>query len=118
MTLSQLYRKALEKLQVVAAGEDAEPDDVQLIASKYDSVYAMLQGLKLVSWARSGELPNEAAEPLIMMLAFASADEFGADPAEFATGAIGLERPALAERQLRTQMAREYVSHPAESEYF
>lgn len=117
MTLNELYRKTLEKLQVVAAGEPADPDDTQLIASKYTRVYNQLAGLNLVSWTDTGDVPDEAGEQLVMMLAYAAAREFGAngDPSE---GAIGLPTPSLAERQLRHQLAGPYVSYPAASEYF
>lgn len=117
MTLTDLYRKTLEKLQVAAAGESAAPEDTALIASKYVTAHALLQPRGLVSWTAAEAVPDEAVEPLVAILAYASATEFGAqiDPE---IGAIGLPQPSLAERQLRALHSRAYVSYPAQSEYF
>jgi hypothetical protein len=119
MTLANLYQKALEKLQAVAAGEVAAAEDSQLIASKYVSVWNQLKIHGLVSWAVDEAVPDEAVEPLLSCLAFASADEFGAKAADFAAaGAIGMPQPSLAERQLRVLHARGYVATPARPSYF
>ncbi len=118
MTLTNLYRKTLEKLQVAAAGESADADDTALVAAKYTSVYNMLVGLDLVMWPQTGPIPDECAEPVILALSFVTAVEFGWETGSFAEGALGLNPPSLAERQIRQQLAREYVSYPAVSEYY
>ncbi len=119
MTLTDLYRKALERLQVVSATDSAAPEDTQLIADKYVAVYDMLRGKRLVAWAVDDAVPDYAVMPLTSMLAWASATEFGADSnALAAEGSIGLPTSSLAERQLREQIARPYVAYPAQSEYF
>jgi len=119
MTLVQLWRRTLEKLQVVAAGEAAAAEDIQLIAAKYVSVWNQLKSRSLVSWAVDEEVPDEAAEALIKMLAYASSGEFDENPEDYALeGAIGLPRPSIAEQDLRQLHARDYVSEPAQSEYF
>jgi hypothetical protein len=118
MTLTNLYRKALERLQVAAAGESADADDTQLIADKYAALYDMLLTKRLVAWAATAAVPDYAVIPLTSMLAYASAVEFGRDPNAFSDGIVGLAQPALAEQQLRQQLARNYVSSVATSEYF
>lgn len=119
MNLTNLYHKALEKLQVIAAGESADPGDTQLIADKYASLYAMLRDRELVSWAVADDVPDGVVLPLVAMLAFASAGEFGIDPSLYAAeGALDTTPPSLAERQLRQFMSRKYVSQPARPEYF
>jgi hypothetical protein len=119
MTLTDLYRKTLEKLTVTAASEDAEPSDVQLISSKYAALYDMLLTEGLVAWTVTEDVPEFAVLPLVAMLAYMSAGEFGQDPARYAAeGALGLPQLSLAERQLRRQLAKTYVSHTAQSEYF
>lgn len=119
MTLTDLYRKALEKLQIAAAGEDTQPEDVQLIEDKYAAVYDMLLTKGLVSWAATADVPDFAVLPLTAMLAWSAAGEFGDDPSAYAAeGAIDLPQESLAERQLKRQLAKAYVSYPATSEYF
>ncbi len=118
MTLTDLYRKALEKMQVVAAGESAAPEDTQFMATKYVALWNLLKTNGIVSWAVDEDVPDEAAQPLIEALAFLSADEFGDEKARYAEGAIGLIPMSLAERQLRQLHASAYVSTPAQSEYF
>lgn len=118
MTLTDFYRKVLEKLEVAAAGESAAPEDTALIASRYASIHSLLLANGLVSWAVDEDVPDEAVSPLIMAVAFEAADEFGDEKERYASGAIGLPQPSLAERQLRQLNARAYVSTPAQSEYF
>jgi hypothetical protein len=92
---------------------------VQLIAGKYVSVWNQLKTRGLVSWAVTEEVPEEAAESLIKALAYASASEFDENPEEYAAeGAIGIKPPSTAEQDLRQLHARDYVSTPAQSEYF
>ncbi len=117
MTLNDLYRKTLEEMTVVAAGEPADAGDLALIASKYLSVYEQLRGLKLVTWSNTEDVPTYVVEPLAWMLSFAASQNFGKKP-DALKGAIGLPSPSLAERMLRQQLARDYISSPAQSEYF
>lgn len=117
MTLVDLYRQTLEGLEVVAAGEPATPEDTQLVAKKYVLVWNQLKTHELVSWAVTEAVPDEAAQPLIDMLKFACADDFGDEPSRYAQGAIGLPQPALAERQLRAMHSRTLPASPATPEY-
>lgn len=119
MTLVTLYQRILEKLQVVAAGESGAPEDVQLVAAKYVSVWNQLKTRSLVSWAVTEAVPDEAAESIIKAVAYAASGEFDEDPADYAAeGAIGLPQISIAERDLRQLHARDYVSSPAQAEYF
>lgn len=118
MTLIDLYRKTLEKLQVAAAGESADSEDTQLVADKYVSLFQMLATMELVAWGQTEDVPDYAVIPLVSMLAFVCAAEFGKDAGKYAPeGALNLPQVSLAERQLRMLLARHYVSYPAQSEY-
>jgi hypothetical protein len=118
MTLVDFYSKVLEKLQAYAAGESPAAEDVALVRDKYAVIHAQLLPTGLVSWAVNEPVDDAAAESLALMVAFSCASEFGADRGRFADGAIGLPQPSLAERQLRQLQANDYVSAPAQSEYF
>lgn len=118
MTRTDLYAKVLERLEVTAADESADASDTALIEDKYTALYDMLLTKRLVAWAATADIPDYAVMPLTSMLAFAAATEFGEDQARFADGILGANPPGLAEQQLRGQLARNYVSAPAQSEYF
>lgn len=118
-TLVDLYRKTLEELQVVAAGESADADDTRIVADKYAGIYQHLVGMGLVAWGLTDDVPDFAVMPLTQMLAYACALPFGKNPLAYQKlAALGMDPPSLAEKQLRGQLAREYVSYPAASEYF
>lgn len=119
MTLTDLYRKALEKLEIVAAGESAAPEDTSVIASQYVLLWNQLKVRGLVSWTVTEDVPAEAVIALVFALAYLAADEFGDDSNRFAAaGAIGLPQVSLAERDLRQLHSRSYVSDPAPTESY
>jgi hypothetical protein len=122
VTPTELKLAALRELRIVALGEDAPPEYVEVATSKYAALYDMLLTEGLVAWASSADIPEYAEQPLTMMLAYLCAGPLGVGPerrAELAQlGGVGLPAPSLAERQLRRQLAKSYVSYPAQSEYF
>jgi hypothetical protein len=122
VTPTELKLAALRELRVVALGEDAPPEYFQIATDKYVSLYDMLLTKGLVSWAATADIPEYAEQPLTIMLANLCAGPLGineARRAELTTlGALDLPTPSIAERQLRRQLARGYVSSPAQSEYF
>lgn len=118
-TLTDLYRKTLEELQVVAAGESADGDDTRIVSEKYAALYQQLAGMDLVGWGPTDDVPDYAALPLTQILAYVCALPFGKNAAGYVQlAALGLTPPSLAEKQLRAQLTRAYVSWPATSEYF
>lgn len=122
MTLVELRKAALQEAGILAAGEAASASDDQLVSQKYDALYDMLLTLGLVAWAAADDIPEYAEIPITQMLAAAIAPAFGIEGQKLldlrAAGSLGLNPPSLAERSLRQQLARHYVSHPAPSEYF
>lgn len=122
MTLQELFEKTLQKLQMTAAGEPAEPEDTQLVGRRYASLYDMLNSEGLVSWAANGDLPDSVELPITAMLACHCAREFGVVGQAYAEilleGGIALPQMSWAERQLRRLMARKYVPNSARPDYF
>lgn len=120
-TLSDLYRRVLEDLQVTAANESAPIEDTQFVATKYAQLYQMLKGESLIVWSITDDLPEDVVIPLTAMLKFLCAPGFG-KPANPQEGALNLPGraggPSLAEIQLRRVLARDYVSSIAHSDYF
>lgn len=126
MTLTDLKVAVLRELRIIAAGEDAPAEYVEIVGARYAALYDMLLTKGLVSWTSTAEVPEYAEMPLIAMLAYLCAGPFGINPVRKAelklAGALDLSPaeggPSLAERQLRRQLAKNYVSYPAQSEYF
>ncbi len=122
MTPQELKSKVLEKLQVKAAGEDAQPDDVALVSARYESLYNMLNTEGLVSWPFGSDIPDSVEIPLVTMLACHSAREFGVVGQQYAEllaeGGMALPKMSWSERQLRRIMAKKYVPTRQASEYY
>lgn len=123
MTLTELYRKTLQRLMRLEVGQDPSADDAKIIADRYASLYTLLFSNNLVWWAFNEEPPDEAEIPLIAMLAFYCAPEFARDPETFKLeGALNLSPreggPSRAESMLRRLNSASYISEPAQSDYF
>jgi len=122
MTLTELSTRVLQKLGVLPTGEVADADDADIVQTKYGSLYEQLQTLSLVSWAADEAIPEYAAEQIVQMTAAISVDEFEiSEPKRSALmieGLLHLNPPSQAEKSLRRQLARNYVSYPARPDYF
>lgn len=122
MTLAELRKAALQEIGILASGEEAEPEDDQLCKEKYESLYDIMLTEGLVAWAADDNLPDYAALPVTMMLAAYIAPAFGVVGQRLADlrvgGALGLPQQSVAERMLRRQLQKHYVSYPASSDYF
>lgn len=118
MTLTDLYANVLKNMQVTAAGESPDADDLALIASKYRDLHALLLVRNLANWTVDEDVPDESVEPLTQAISFAAASSFGRSSVDFATGAIAAQPLSISEIQLRQNLARKYVSWPQATEYF
>lgn len=123
MTPAALKQAALERIGVVPGGSDAPADDVAVMTRKYTGIHAQLVQRKMVTWAITEDLPDEAQEPLIAMLAFSAAGEYGVPDPRYSRlrleGSLDDEQPSLAERQLRKALKGPVnVSSPARTEFY
>lgn len=122
MTPAELRNAALQECGVLASGESAEPADDQLVTQKYAALHDVLLAEGLVAWPVDGDLPDYADNPLTMMLAAYIAPAFGVSGERLASlragGAFGLPQPSIAERMLRRQLAKNFISTPVKTDYF
>lgn len=126
MTPAALKSAVLKKLEVTAAGDSDAADDIAIITQKYVSLHKLLLVDGLVTWSITEAIPEEAAQAIIMMLAFSAANEFGVPELRYnrlaREGALNMPEvvggPSVAERQLRKALAPKYVSSAVVSEYF
>lgn len=122
MTPVELRVAALQEASILASGEDAAPEDDQLVSVKYQGLHDMLLTEGLVSWAVTEDIPEFAETALTMMLAAYIAPAFGVSGQKLmdlrAGGALNLPQPSLAERMLRRQLTKNYVSYPVKTEFY
>lgn len=122
MTLNELYRQTLDRLQVAAEGEPAQPEDLQKVAERYLAVFELLNAKRLADWDAEEDIPPDAAFAVALVLAAYAAEEFFVpEPRKSglkAEGYLDLPQPSLAERMLKNRNASVYISKPSQSEYF
>lgn len=126
MTITELRRKALEKLQVIAAGEPVAASDGLLVQSKYEALHDILLQDNLVGWVVTEEIPTAYGQIMVSMLAAECLAEFYAPPelkaALTAEGKYDLPPqlggPSVAERRLRKLSAPGFNGEPATPDYF
>ena len=126
MTLTELKAAVLQELGVLATGESPNIGDATVVGDRYSDLYEMLLTEGLVSWASDDDIPDFAANPVTMMVAYLCCGAFGV-PAQKKielrkAGALSLPRneggPSDAERQLRRQLSRAPVSYPIKTTYY
>lgn len=122
MTKNELYRRVLERVQVAAEGEPAQPEDVQLVAERYRFVHELLVDRELSDWDPDSDIPDGAAPAVIMVVAAYSVEEFGIpEPRKTSLkveGLLDLPQPSLAQRQLSKRKAKGYIPTRMRAEYF
>lgn len=124
MTPQELQFTALRETGVVAADEVPSAEQGVYVAERYRMLHSMLLAKGLAPWALAEDIPDKFAMPVVWMLAFlcASGEALGVAPSirsDLATlGALGSTPLSVGERQLRQMVAAEYVSQPAQAEYF
>ena len=126
MTITELRRKALEKLQVIAAGEPVHASDGQLVQAKYEALHDILLQDNLIDWVVTEEIPTAYGQIMIAMLAAECVDEFYCQ-SELKAAIIGagkydlpaqLGGPSVAERRLRKLAAPGFNGQPAQPDYY
>jgi hypothetical protein len=78
-TKRDLGPRVLRKLTVLAAGETADADDIELVNEKLDAVHASLRTRGLLRWTLN-DVPDYAQESYVLMAAFLAAPEFQRPP--------------------------------------
>lgn len=125
MTIIELRRKALEKLQVLAVDEPVHVSDAQVVQGKYEALHDILLQDNLIDWVVTDEIPTAYGQVMVAMLAAECVNEFYCPDllkaALISEGKYDLPPPvgpSLAERRLRKLAAPGFNGQPAQPDYF
>jgi hypothetical protein len=125
MTIIELRRKALEKLQVLATDEPVHSSDAQVVQGKYEALHDILLQDNLIDWVVTEAIPTAYGQVMVAMLAAECVNEFycpdSLKAALIAEGKYDLAPPlgpSIAERRLRKLAAPGFNGQPAQPDYF
>jgi len=76
MTKTKLISRVLQKLKVLAMGEDVAPEDSALVSEFYDEVYEELKQKGVATWSSVEDIPSLQAQQVIKIVASRCADDF------------------------------------------
>lgn len=76
-TKATIRNKAVKKLGVLATGQTLPSEIAADLDEAYDEVYAALSAKNLTNDWESDDIPTEYVTPLVALVAFARADEYG-----------------------------------------
>lgn len=114
MELAVLKQRVGQRLGIVSAADSLAAEDLALVTSAYESLFAEIYEHGLAPWG-TGDVPDEYADIVIGMVASRLVDEFKVpEPRRsslIALHAFGLPVPSANERRLRR-----LVEAPAEQE--
>ncbi len=74
-TITELAKRVLRKLTVLAPGEPGDAHDLEVAVEKLKAVHASLKKEELLQWTLQ-DIPDWAEEPYITMAAFLLGPEF------------------------------------------
>jgi hypothetical protein len=122
MTLNELYRLTLARMQVAADGEPAQPGDIATVRARYSVVFELLNAKGLADWDAEDDIPPDAGFAVSLVLAAYCSEEFFVPEPRKSTlkaeGYLDLPSPSLAERTLKNRNSSKYLSQPAKAEYY
>ena len=78
MQLEDFYRRSLQRLGILAAGETASAEDRALVAETYESLYEEIQARvgTRAYWSLGSDVPDELSLQLATIVAYQLSDEF------------------------------------------
>lgn len=117
--LEDIYADAAVELGIVGPDRLVSAEDLTELTRVYQSVWHLLEELEINSWDLDGPIPDPAAIPLALVLAYHAAGPFGIAGDRLnrlaANGSLGAPTPSLGERLLRKLAAPAYVSEVTQS---
>ena len=122
-TKQTIRNRVLRRLKALPAGQTAEPEDAQIVEDAYDSLHAYLTEREVITWGSTDDIPLEAEESIVKLVADAIADEFLSKADEnfrirLGLQAYGSDGNSGAFGDLQRLAAVPYVPTTIEAEYF
>ncbi len=114
-TAAQIRDKAGFKLGVKDLGQALENSVSSDLEDAYQEVYSRLRDEDLVSWSLISEVPNELVSPVVDLVAFARADEYGVSGERYQRIAIAASQ---AEIRIRRSLQDDYFKDQSQAVYY
>lgn len=114
-TAATIRNKAASKLGVKAIGQTLESAVSSDLDAAYDEVYARLRDEDLVSWHSTAEVPDELVSPVVDLVAFARADEYGVSNERYQRLMLAASQ---AETRIRRSIQDDYFTDEEEAKYY
>lgn len=73
---SDIRNRALRKLRALEPGQTPGADDITDVEQGYDELYSFLVSKKAVTWDSDDDIPDNAAEFVVKMLAYHLSDDY------------------------------------------
>lgn len=112
--LLSVKQKALRRLGVLASGQTMTGDQDLQASTAYDSIYERLLAKDLAVWAKAGDVPDACVEPVVSLLAFELANEYGVSDSRWQRLQFSANK---AEAELRIIVFPSYVSTTEVTDY-
>ena len=100
-TATQIRNKALLKMGIHATGQTVESEVADDLDNAYEEVYAALAAKNLVTWDLDEEVPDEYVQPVVALVAFSRADEYGIPNDRYQRIAQNMSRATAEIRELQ-----------------
>lgn len=122
-TRTEIIKKVLEKLNVIAEGDSPSADDTTTVGEYYDALLATLTERHVITWGASDEVPDDSVVPIVTIVAADCADFYAVEPQRVSRLMAAAYGPDVGGRicamtMLSQLAAAEYVDSPTEAEYF
>jgi hypothetical protein len=122
-TKQTIRNRVLRRLKALPAGQTADSEDAQIVEDAYDSLHAYLTERDVITWGSTDDIPLEAEEPIIKLVADSIADEFLSKADEnfrirLGIQAYGLDGSGGAFGDLQRLSAVDYIPQAIEADYF
>lgn len=111
MTITQIAKEVLQEIGRLPDGQVAPASQVKTVERAYDSLYEELLNNSLVNWAALDDIPDFAANHIIIILAGRVSGRFGV-PDQWT------QREGNMMNLLAQQLASPYIPQPTQFEDF
>jgi len=114
-TAAEIRNKAASKLGVKAIGQTLDNPISSDLDEAYAEVYTRLRAEDLVNWHITSEVPDDIVSPVVDLVAFARAVEYGVSGDRYNRIILAASQ---AETRIRRSLQDDYFTDESEAKYY